>query len=58
MEVKIIASGANSSLTGLGLDNIQFTGVNTSAVVPEPSSCLLLIFGLFLLGGRSRLSKA
>jgi hypothetical protein len=55
LEIQIIASGANSSLTGLGLDNIQLTFAST--VVPEPSSCLLLVVGLFLMGGRSRRGK-
>ncbi len=54
VDVRIIASGANSTLTGLGLDNIQITGV----VVPEPSSCLLLALGLFVIGGRSRPRRA
>ena len=53
LEVKIVASGANTTLTGLGIDNIQFTGVST-AVVPEPGSCLLLALGLFMVGRRFR----
>ncbi len=55
LEVRIVASGANSSLTGLGLDNIQITGL---APVPEPSSCLLLVLGMCLLGGRARTRRA
>jgi hypothetical protein len=57
LEVRIVASGANSSLTGLGMDNIQFMGVST-AVVPEPSSCLLLVLGLFVVGRRFRGGRA
>jgi hypothetical protein len=55
LDVRIVANGANTSLTGLGVDNIQITGVSM-ALVPEPSSCLLLVLGMFMIGGRSRRS--
>ncbi len=53
IDVRIVASGANTSLTGLGLDNIQITGVSI-ALLPEPSSCFLIMLGLVMIGGRSR----
>ena len=50
IEFEIVARGANSSLVGLDLNNVQVH----ACVVPEPSSAVMLLLGGMVLAFRTR----